>query len=141
MKKFIALITIFILGSIAILAQGEVPEIPDVNYLVENFGMLMLTATGVAAIASFLGEALVRLFKMTGKVGKIVVVVILAIAISFIGSLINVGYLAEAPWWQTGIWGVFSGVVAAGLRGTNLLFFKSIVEFLIGLILSKEPKE
>ena len=140
-KRFMLLFGFLVLLIIPVLAQGEVPEIPDVNYLVANFGILMLTAAGVAAIASFLGEALVRLFKMTGKVGKIIVVIVLAIALSFIGSLVNIGYLAEAPWWQTGIWGIFSGVVAAGLRGTNLLFFKSIVEFLIGLILQKESKE
>ena len=141
MKRFFALFTILILGSIAILAQVDPPVIPDTEYLISNFGILMATAVGVAAIASFIGEFFVRLFKMSGKVGKIIVVMILAIALSFLGSLINVGYLAEAPWWQTCIWGVFSGVVAAGLRGTNLLFFKSVVEFLIGLILSKEEPD
>lgn len=142
MKKYFVLIFgLMFLFVGAVLAQDEVPIIPDVDYLITNFGILMATAVGIAAIASFLGEALVRWFKMTGKVGKIVVVMILAIVLSFVGSLVNIGYLALAPWWQTGIWGIFSGVVAAGLRGTNLLFFKSIVEFLIGLILSKEPKE
>ncbi len=138
MKKYFVLIfgLLFLFVGMVLAQDPEVPVIPDVDYLISNFGILMLTATGIAAIASFLGEGLVRLFKMTGKVGKIVVVMILAVAFSFIGSLVNIGYLAEAPWWQTGIWGIFSGVVAAGLRGTNLLFFKSVVEFLIGLILS-----
>lgn len=141
MKRLIALFTFLIIGAIAILAQTDPPVIPDTEYLISNFGILMATAIGVAAIASFIGELLVRWFKMTGKVGKIIVVMILAIGISFLGGVINIGYLAASPWWQTGIWGIFSGVVAAGLRGTNLLFFKSVVEFLIGLILSKEPKE
>lgn len=143
MKKYFLFIfgLLFLFVGIVLAQDPEVPVIPDVNYLVSNFGILMGTAVGIAAIASFLGEGLVRLLKMTGKVGKIVVVMVLAVALSFIGGLINIGYLAEAPWWQTGIWGLFSGVVAAGLRGTNLLFFKSIVEFLIGLILKKEPKE
>ena len=143
MKKYFLIIfgLLFLFVGIVLAQDPEVPVIPDVNYLVSNFGILMGTAVGIAAIASFLGEGLVRLLKMTGKVGKIVVVMVLAVALSFIGGLINIGYLAEAPWWQTGIWGLFSGVVAAGLRGTNLLFFKSIVEFLIGLILKKEPKE
>jgi hypothetical protein len=141
MKKVIMFFGLLFLFVGAALAQGEVPEIPDVEYLVANFSILMATAVGVAAIASFIGEAVVRLFKMTGKVGKIVVVMVLSIGLSFLGSVVNIGYLAEAPWWQVGIWGIFSGVVAAGLRGTNLLFFKSVVEFLIGLILSKEPKE
>ena len=141
MKRLIALFTFLIIGAIAILAQTDPPVIPDTEYLISNFGILMATAIGVAAIASCIGELLVRWFKMTGKVGKIIVVMILAIGISFLGGVINIGYLAASPWWQTGIWGIFSGVVAAGLRGTNLLFFKSVVEFLIGLILSKEPKE
>ena len=141
MKRLIALFTFLIIGTIAILAQTDPPVIPDTEYLISNFGILMATAVGVAAIASFIGEFFVRWFKMTGKVGKIVVVMLLAIGLSFLGGVINIGYLAVAPWWQTGIWGIFSGVVAAGLRGTNLLFFKSVVEFLIGLILTKESKE
>jgi hypothetical protein len=144
-KRFMLLFGFLVLLLVPVLSQDpEIPGIlviPDVNYLVANFGFLMLTATGVAAIASFLGEGIIRLLKMTGKVGKIVVVMVLAVALSFIGGLVNIGYLAEAPWWQTGIWGLFSGVVAAGLRGTNMLFFKSIVEFVIGLILKKEPTE
>lgn len=143
MKKYFLFIfglLFFFVG--AVLAQTpEVPVIPDVDYLISNFGVLMGTFLGVAAIATFFGELLVRLFKMTGKVGKIVVVMILAVGVSFLGSLVNIGYLAEAPWYQVGIWGLLSGVTAAGLRGTNLLFVKSVVEFLIGLILQKEPKE
>ena len=127
---------------IPVLAQvGEVIVIPDTEYLISNFGILMGTFFGIAAIATFVGEILVRLFKMTGKVGKITVVMILAVAVSFLGSCINVGYLAEAPWYEVGVWGLLSGVSAAGLRGTNFLFVKSVVEFLVGLILQKEPKE
>ena len=143
MKKYFVFIfgLLFLCMGMVLAQDPEVPVIPDVDYLIGNFGVLMGTFLGVAAIASFFGEMLIRLFKMTGKIGKIVVVFILAIVLSFLGGLINVGYLAEAPWWQIGIWGMMSGAVAAGLRGTNLLFFKSVVEFLIGLILQKEPTE
>jgi len=141
MKRLMLLFGLLVLMFLPALAQGEVPVIPDVDYLVGNFGILMGTFLGVAAIASFLGEMLIRLFKMTGNTGKIIVVFALAVAISFLGSIINVGYLAEAPWYQVGLWGMLSGATAAGLRGTNLLFFKSVIEFIIGLILQKEPKE
>jgi len=126
---------------VAVLAQGEVPTIPDWQYLYDNFGSLMFSYLGVAAIASFVGEAVIRIMKLTQKVAKVIVVMVLAVGVSFLGQVINVGYLAESVWYQTALWGLLSGAAANGLRSGNLLFFKSIVEFVIGLILNKEPKE
>lgn len=138
---FLFLFALLFLPIIAIFAQGEIPTIPDWQHLYDNFGTLMFSYLGVAAIASFVGEVVVRVIKTEGKVGKVIVVMVLSIAISFLGQIINVGYLAESVWWQTALWGVLSGAAANGLRSGNLLFFKSIVDFVIGLILSKEPKE
>ena len=67
------------------------------------------------------------------------VVVGISIGLSFLGALINVGYLAEAVWWEVLLWGGLSGAAAGGLRSGNLLFFKSVVDFLIGYLKSKEP--
>ena len=124
---------------VSVIAQGEVPVIPDFNDLTSNFGSYMAAYLGVAAIASFLGEYVIRLLKSTSKTVKIIVVSVVAVAVSFLGSLINIGYLAEAVWYEAIIMGVLSGVTAVGLRGTNLLFFKSVVDFVIGLIKAKEP--
>jgi hypothetical protein len=104
-------------------------------------GTLMFSYLGIAAIASFVGEAIIRIIKATKKVVKVIVIMILGIALSFLGQIINVGYLADSVWWQTALWGILSGAAANGIRSSNLIFFKSVVDFIIGLILDREPKE
>jgi len=141
MKRLMLFIGFMALLIVPVLSQEEVPVIPDWAYLYDNFGLLMATYLGIAAIASFAGEILVRLFKLIVKWQKVVVIMVLGVGVSFLGSLINVGYLAEASWWQTGLWGLLSGAIACGLRSGNILFFKSIVEFIISLLLPKEPTE
>jgi len=138
---FLMAVVLLFVPIVAVLAQGEVPTVPDWQYLYDNFGTLMFSYLGVAAIASFVGEAVIRIMKLTQKVAKVIVVMILAVGVSFLGQVINVGYLAESVWYQTALWGLLSGAAANGLRSGNLLFFKSIVEFVIGIILNKEPKE
>jgi hypothetical protein len=140
MKRLMMLFGMLVLLFIPILAQGEVPVIPDMDYLVSNFGALMLTFAGIAAIASFIGEFFIRLIKSTKNLVKIIIVFILAIGLSFLAKVLSMGDYAIMVWWQVGLWGLLSGATASGLRGTNLLFFKSVVEFVIGLILQKEPK-
>ena len=143
MKKYFVLVFGLLFFSIGmVLAQDpEVPVIPDLGFLVENFGALMATFAGIAAISSFIGEFFIRLIKSTSKVLKIVIVFVLAIGLSFLAKVLNMGDYADMVWWMVCIWGLLSGATSAGMRGTNLLFLKSVVEFVIGLILAKEPKE
>lgn len=129
---------------IPVLAQGdsEVPVIPDVEYLIANFGILMLTFTGIAAVASFIAEFFIRILKSTKKWIKIALVLFFSVALSFLsGLLFKEGDYAIMVWWQKILWGLLSGAAAAGIRDHNLLFLKSVVEFVIGLLLKKEPKE
>jgi len=138
---FLMLAFLFV-GTGMILAQDEVPDIPDVQYLIANFGVLMLTYTGIAAIASFAAEFFIRLVKTTSKYVKIAFVLVAGVGLSFLAGLIfKESDYALMIWWQKIFWGLLSGAAAAGLRGTNLLWVKSAVEFLIGLLLKKEPSE
>jgi hypothetical protein len=132
---------LLLLPAAIVLGQDEIPTIPDWQYLYDNFGTLMFSYLGIAAIASFVGEAIIRIIKATKKVVKVIVIMILGIALSFLGQIINVGYLADSVWWQTALWGILSGAAANGIRSSNLIFFKSVVDFIIGLILDREPKE
>ena len=140
-KRMLLLIGLLVLMIAPVLSQGEMIVIPDWAYLYDNFGILMGTYLGLAAIASFVGEIVIRLFNTTKKVLKVFIVMFLAVGLAFLGSLINVGFLAEAAWWQAGLWGLLAGAAANGLQSGNLLFFKSVIEFFIGLMLSKEAKE
>jgi hypothetical protein len=143
MKKYFVLIfgMLFLSVGIVLAQDPEIPEIPDVQYLIANFNTLMLTFTGIAAIATFLGEFFIRLIKATKKYVKIAFVLVIGVGLTFLsGVIFKNGDYAVMIWWQKIFWGLLSGAAAAGLRGTNLLWVKSAVEFVIGLLLKKEPK-
>ena len=77
MKKYLIFIIALLLIPVAVFSQvNEIPEIPDVQYLIANFGTLMLTFTGIAAIATFLAELFIRVLKTTKKTVKIVFVLV-----------------------------------------------------------------
>ena len=144
MKKYLFLIVAFLFTGVGmILAQvGEGSEIPDIQYLIANFGELMLTFAGIAAVSTFVAEFFIRLLKTTKKAVKIVFVMVLGVGLTFLSGLIfKEGDYALMIWWQKIFWGLLSGATAAGLRGGNLLFIKSVVEYVIGLLLKKEPVE
>ena len=113
---------------------GQDVEVPD-------FGSVFLTYLTVAGATTFLAEAVIRLLSLVHKAWKVAFVILIAVGLSFLSNLINVGYLAEATWWETLLWGGLSAATASGLRSQNLLFIKTIVDFLIGYIKSKEPVE
>jgi len=137
MKKFI-LFLLFLLPAI-LMAQDVVPP-TDWQDLYDNYGVFFATYLGIAGVATFLGEPVIRLLKLTVKWQKVAVVSVLAIAVSLFGQFANVGYLADSLWWQTLIWGATAAAAAAGVRSSNLLFIKSVVDFIIDLIIKKEPE-
>jgi len=142
MKKLMLLLGFLVLLIVPVFSRSDVPVIPDVEYLIANFGILMLTFTGIAAIATFLAELFIRVVKTTKKAVKIAFVLVMGVGLTFLSAVIfKEGDYVAMLWWQKVFWGLLSGAAAAGLRSTNLLWVKAAVEFLIGLILKKEPKE
>ncbi len=137
MKNIVIMLAILLTGSMALIAQDVIVP-SDWQDLYDNYGLFFATYLGVAGVATFLAEYVIRLFKITGRVGKIIFVILIAIGLSFLANAINIGYLAEAAWYEVLLWGALSAVAAAGLRGTNLLFAKTVVDFVIGLIAEKE---
>lgn len=121
---------------------GQEPEVPgDWVDLYENYGAFFATYLGIAGVASFLAEYVIRLFKVTVQTWKVVIVVGLAIGLSFLGNVLNLGYLAEAEIYETILWGALSAATAAGLRSSNLIFFKTVVDFIVSYLKAKEPAE
>jgi hypothetical protein len=138
MKRLIALLLILI--PVVLLAQDEVPIIDNWTGLYENFFTFMATWVGVAAIALFVGEALIRLGKVAKTFWKKTIIILLSIGVSFLGMVANIGYLSEAVWYETAIWGVASGLLASGIWTQNFAFLKTLVELLLSF-LKKEPTE
>jgi hypothetical protein len=137
MKHLLSLLVLLLVGTVVAIAQDVVIP-PDWADLYENYGVYFATAGGIAGIAAFLGELVIRYAKLAVKWQKIAVVWVLAVVASYVGAFVfNVGYLAEASWWEAGIWGVFSGLLANGIWSSNALFLKSILEFFVDLIKAK----
>ncbi len=137
MKRLMMFIGFLVLMIVPVLSQEAPTSWQD---LYDNYGLFFATYLGIAGIAMFLGEYVIRLLKLTKKSQKIIAIWVLAVGVSFIGSLINLGYLAEATWWETVMWGLLSGVAANGIFSGNIVFLKTVVEFLIGLLKAREPK-
>ena len=136
MKRLLSLLFLLV-ASVAVVFGQTVPV--DWADLYENYGTFFATAGGIAGIAMFLGEIVIRLLKLAVKWQKVALVWVLSIATSFVGAFVlNVGYLAEATWWETLIWGAFSGLLANGIWSGNVAFIKSILEFIVGLIKAKQ---
>jgi len=135
MKRFV-LIGILALLIMPLFGQVEVPD--NWQDLYDNYGVFFATYLGVAGVAMFLGEFVLRFIKELKKWQKVAIIWVLAIGVSFFGNGVNIGYLAEATWWETLIWGAFSGLVANGIWSSNLAFLKTIVEFLIGMLKAKQ---
>jgi hypothetical protein len=136
LKGFLLLFLLLI--PVGLFAQDVVVP-SDWKDLYDNYEVFLATYLGIAGVATFLGEYAIRLLKLTTKFQKVAVVVLLAVGVSFLTNGFNISYLAEATWWETLLWGGLSAATASGLRSTNLLFVKTVVDFLIGLIKSKEP--
>ena len=137
-KRMLLLIGFLVLMIAPVLSQVVPTSWAD---LYDNYGVFFATYLGLAGVAMFLSEYVIRLLKFEKNLPKIVTVFILAVGVSFLGMVINVGHLAEATWWETLIWGLLTGIAANGIWSSNLAFLKTIVEFLIGLIKAKNPTE
>lgn len=136
--KHLVLFILLLFPVVSLFGQ-TIPVPSDWQDLYQNYGVFLATAAGVAGIAMFISEIVVRLLNILVKWQKVAITWVLAIAASLVGNyVLNVGYLAEATWWETLIWGVFSGLLANGIWSSNTAFIKSILEFVVNLIKSKQ---
>ena len=132
-------LVLLLFAAIGLQAQ-DVIVVPDLGSLVDNYGIYLATVGGIAGIASFLGELVIRYTKLAVKWQKVAVIWVFAVGAAFVGNYaLNVGFLAEASLWETALWGVFSGLVANGIWSSNVAFIKSFLEFLVNLIKTKVP--
>ena len=138
MKKVLFLLVLLI-APFALLAQDTIPIPDDFGDLVSNYGTFFATYLGLAGIAMFLGEFVIRILKVAVKWQKVVIVFAIALIGAVVSNVGNFGFLAEANWWETVLWGALSGVAANGLFSGNWLWLKTLVEMVIGF-LKKEPE-
>ena len=80
-----------------------------------DFNAWVATLSTVAATAVFVGAFFIQVFKVTVKIWKQVIVWLVAIALTILGNLLNIGFAAEFPWLTTIVYGFASGLVANGI--------------------------
>jgi len=139
MKRLIMFFSFLLLGTFVLL--GQEPDVPS-NWqdLYDNYLLYAAGYLGMAGVVTFLAEYVIRLLKLSTKFLKILFVAIISVGLSFLVSVIGIGFLGGADWWVVLLQAGLITAAAAGLRGGNLLFVKTIVDFVIGWIATKEPK-
>lgn len=106
--------------ALPVLAQ-EVEPPTDWLEVVEGFSGWFGSMAGIAAVTIFISGFLNGLFKISGKFGRQLVAWLVAIVLSIVGNLVNLGFLAEATWLMTVIYGLGAGLVANGLFDIGLV--------------------
>lgn len=116
------MIVLFLILAIpaAIFAQGDAAPI--------DFNSWVATLATVASAAVFLSAIINTWFKIEKKILKQVVAWLVAIALTFLGNLLNVGFTADFPWLTTLAYGFGAGLVANGLFDISIV--QSVLDFL-----------
>ena len=111
----IALLTMFV---IPIFAQE-----PPADWLgvVENFSTWFGTFAGIAALGVFIAGFFNGLLNISKKFTKQLVAWAVCIILASIGNLANVGFLAEATWLMTILYGLGAGLAANGIFDAPLV--------------------
>ena len=92
MKRVLMFIGFLVLLCVPVLAQ-EVPG--NWQDLYDNYGIFLGTYLGIAGIATFLGEYVIRLFNLTKKASKVTAVMLLADEAQLV--LVGSSLTAEQP--------------------------------------------
>jgi hypothetical protein len=133
MKKFMFVLCLMIL-SLPIIAQVDSTGVTLSQPFTFDFNAWVATLSTIAATAVFLGAFLIQIFKVTVKIWKQIIVWLVAIALTVLGNLLNIGFAAEFPWLTTIVYGLASGLVANGI------FDISTVQGILAFLKLKEKK-
>jgi len=114
MKKLIMFALALLMFPILIFAQD--PEVPtNWTEVIANFNGWFATLAGIAAVTVFIAGFVNTLLKITKKIGKQIVAWLIAIILTVIGNLLNLGFMSEFPWLTTILYGFAAGLVANGM--------------------------
>jgi hypothetical protein len=134
MKKYLKWIVFLLFLSVPILAQDVEPP-ADWGDVIDGFSTWFGTLAGIAALTVFLAGVLNGLLKVSKKIVKQLVAWLIAIVLSVVANVVNMGFLAEATWLMTVLYGFGAGLVANGI------FDVTVVKAIIAAIEAALNKE
>jgi len=139
MKKYFVIAFLMLLCGVV---TGQVvdslvvaPIVVPAEPITFDFTAWVATLTSVASAAVFLGAFVIKLFKVTVSIWKQVIVWGVAIVLTFLGNLLNIGFAANFPWLTTAVYGLAAGLVANGI------FDIKTVQTLLDFLKLKEVKK
>ena len=127
-----------LVGTVALLAQDVEPP-ADWTALIEGFSVWFGTFAGLAAAATFLSGVVNGLVKAQNKFLRQALAWVVGIALAALGNIVNVGFLAEAPWLMTIVYGLGAGLAANGLFDVTLI--RAIILALESALNNPKPTE
>ena len=119
-KGFLIAITMLFILPVALFAQ-EVEPPSDWLEVVEGFSVWFGTFAALAALGTFVAGFFNGLFKLGNPFARQFVAWVVCIILALIGNLLNVGFLAEAGWLMTVIFGFGAGLGANGVFDIPLI--------------------
>jgi hypothetical protein len=130
MKKYFGIALLFLFTGLAIFAQVQdslividpdivIPE--DITELL-NVNKWFASLNGIAGITVFLAALInTQLLKTDKKVVKWLVAIGVAIILCVGSGLVNFGFLAEAKFYETALYGIGAGFLANGWYGVPVV--------------------
>lgn len=129
MKKFIFLISIILMAVLSAVAQTDIP--PDSGGGVLGY---ISTFAGAVLLVNLATGWLKNLFKWQGNAAKYLSWAV-ALVISILGMILNLGIFAPLEWWSALIYAVGIGLAANGAFKTEII--QQILIFLMAQL--KKP--
>lgn len=120
MKKIILFLGVLMLFTVSAIAQ-EVEPPGNWGEVIDGFSSWFGALAGIAALTVFVGGVLNGLLKVEKKVTKQILTWVVAIALALLGNLVNLGFLSEATWLMTIIYGFGAGLAANGIFDISIV--------------------
>jgi len=120
MKKLFLFLMLLGFVAIPIIAQDIEPP-SNWGEVIDGFNSWFGTLAGIAALTVFLAGVLNGLLKVSKKLVKQIIAWVVAILLAVVGNLVNLGFLSEASWLMTIIYGFGAGLAANGIFDVTIV--------------------
>jgi hypothetical protein len=136
MKKYFFLLTGLFFLTINLIAQ-EVKPPTDIADAVSNLNVYLASLAGIAVLSTFLTGFFNGVFvNISSLVRRLVSWLVPVVITLVLGNLLNIGFLAELPWYTAVLYGIGAGLISNGIF--TIQFVQEMIFFIEGLFGNKK---